>query len=573
MRPGDGGSVLETISTSPQRKRSFSNRWLLAHGDIRDRGGAAQTETAIGHERSSRRDAPVCNGHMTNQAAVFAFLADPASHGMSEPIKRIDTHAAAVFLAGPNVYKVKKSVRFPFMDQSRLEMRRGACEAEVAVNRRFTPDLYFGVVPITRRGGALHLDGDGPVVEWAVHMKRFDETRTLDLVAERGEITPAMIVKVARLILESHRRGAIGDGQLATDSLSGVVQETLTELLDAPALFPAGEAASLASTMRRAFTDVRDLLLRRGASGCVRRCHGDLHLRNIALLDRGPVLFDAIEFDESIATTDVLYDLAFALMDLWERRLFAEANLLLNRYLWGCDDMDGELAGLAALPLFLSLRASVLAKIAAIRFREVDHAEATRGEALRYFRIASEFLKPVSPMLVGIGGLSGSGKTTLAARMAPTIGRPPGAVHLRSDIERKRLSGVGEFEPLPASAYTTDATAKVFASLRDSASLALRAGHSAIVDAVHRTAEERSLLAAVADRAGSRFVGLWLDAPLDVLINRVSSRKADASDATASVVTDQASHPPGPIDWTRLDATASAEALATTGLDAAQGIR
>jgi hypothetical protein len=513
-------------------------------------------------------DPPGQTRSASDQHAVFDLLSNPDTHGMREPVTRIDTHAAAVFLAGPNVYKVKKAVRFPFMDQSTLALRRHACDTEVAVNRRFTPELYLGVVPIARENGRIRLGGAGEPVEWAVHLARFDETKTLDLVAERGEITADMIVKIAALIVESHRVAAVGDGILATEALAGVVEETLTELLEAPAIFPAADAETLAVSMRSAFAGVRDLLFDRGAKARVRRCHGDLHLRNIALLDRGPILFDAIEFSESIATADVLYDLAFALMDLWERGLRAEANLLLNHYVWGCDDMPDEVAGLAALPLFMSLRACVLAKVSAIRFGDVDRAAATRAEALRYFETARELLRPVNPVLVAVGGLSGSGKTALSARLAPAVGRAPGALHLRSDIERKRMLGVGELERLPQHAYSRETTTKVFAKLRTMAETALRAGQGVIVDAVHHTTEERALLRAVADRVGVPFVGLWLDAPLNVLIGRVAVRSGDASDATADVVRAQASEPVGAIEWRRLDAAGRLDALAVEALAA-----
>jgi len=505
---------------------------------------------------------------VAGQDAVFAFLADPATHRIAGPVKRIDTHAAAVFLAGPEVYKVKRAVRFPFMDQSTLARRHAACLAEVRVNRAFAPDLYLGTVPITRAADGLSLGGDGEVVEWAVHMRRFDENRTLDLVADRGEITPDLIVAIADLILASHRNAVRGDGEAATVDLGEVVEETVGELVQAPDIFAAAHATALAETMRTALAAVEPLLRTRGAAGRVRRCHGDLHLRNIALLDRGPILFDAIEFDEAIATTDVLYDLAFALMDLWERRLADAANLLLNRYLWGCDDIAGELAGLAALPLFLSLRAAVLAKIAAIRFREVDHSAAVRDEALRYFDIAGEFLAPAPPVLVAVGGLSGTGKTTLAAAIAAAIGRPPGAVHLRSDIERKRAFGVRELDRLPASAYRGEISDKVFAALRAQAEIALHAGHSVIVDAVHRTPQERDLIAAVAAGTSARFVGLWLDAPVDQLVARVAARAGDASDASAAVVRDQARHPTGAVAWRCLDAAAAPGAIAAAALAA-----
>jgi aminoglycoside phosphotransferase family enzyme/predicted kinase len=500
------------------------------------------------------------------QEEVFAFLSDPATHGTAPPIKRIDTHAAAVFLAGPDAYKVKKAVRFPFMDQSTLERRHRACLAEIAVNRHFTPALYLGVLPITRQRDSLALDGKGVPVEWVVHMRRFDETQTLDLVAERGALSPSMVIEVGRLIAESHRRAPVRDGQSAMASLASVIEETLGELLDAPAVFPADATRALAAHIRELFQALRPLLAKRAAAGFVRRCHGDLHLRNITLLKSGPVLFDAIEFDEAIATIDIFYDLAFALMDLWERRLFSEANLLFNRYLWESNDPSGAIEGLPALPLFLSLRAAVLAKIAAIRFREVNHLEATRQEALRYFDAAAILRTPHDPVLVGVGGLSGSGKTTLAAAIAPSIGRPPGAVHLRSDILRKRRFGVGEFDRLPEAAYAPKTTDAVFADLRAFAEQVLRGGHSAVVDAVHRTQEERDLLAAVADRVGCRFIGLWLDAPMAVLLKRVAGRQHDASDATAAIVRQQASLPLAEITWRRLDAALPVKELATEAL-------
>jgi uncharacterized protein len=505
------------------------------------------------------------------QPAVFALLANSATHALAEPVKRIDTHAAAVFLAGPDVYKVKKAVRFPFMDQSTLALRRGACEAEVTVNRRFTPELYLGVVPIVRENGTLKLGGTGRPVEWAVHLKRFDEEKTLDLVADRGEITPEMVTEIAALVLASHRVAAVGDGVAATEALGGVVDETLTELLEAPAIFPAEETAAFAARTRAAFAAVRGLLLQRGARGRVRRCHGDLHLRNIALLDRGPILFDAIEFSESIATTDVLYDLAFALMDLWERDLRAEANLLLNRYLWGCEDIALEVEGLAALPLLMSLRAAVLAKIAAIRFRDVDRTEATKAKALRYFATAADLLRPVGAVLVGVGGLSGSGKTSLSTRLAPALGRAPGAVHLRSDIERKRLLGAGQTDRLPASAYSREMTDTVFARLRSLAEIALEAGQGAIVDAVHREPAERALLRDAAERTGAAFVGIWLDAPEGVLIERVSRRVGDASDADADIVRRQVDEPLGEIEWHRLDASRPLDAVVADALAAIRG--
>lgn len=492
-----------------------------------------------------------------DQQAIFAFLADPATHGLSEPVRRIDTHAAAVFLAGQHAYKVKRAVRFPFMDFSTLDRRRAGCEAEVAVNRRYAPDLYLGVVPVTHSEAGLQLGGDGEVVEWLVHLRRFDETMTLDHVGERGGLTPEVIAGVAERVRATYAEAERRDGAAATGSLGDVVEETLAELAEAPELFPTTEESAFAKRLRAEFAKVKPFLLARGRAGWVRRCHGDLHLRNIVLIDGQPTLFDAIEFDEAIATTDILYDFAFLLMDLWEGRFCRETNRLLNRYLWGSEDIAAELAGLGLLPLFLALRAAVRAKVDALRYRDVEQSVAARNAVVRYFDSARAFLASSPPRLVAVGGLSGTGKTTVAAELAPALGRAPGAVHLRSDIERKRLLGVAELDRLPQSAYALEVTERVFAALRAQAETVLRAGHSVIVDAVHRDAGERRLIAEVAERTGAAFTGVWLDAPVETLVARVSARRGDASDATTAIVEGQVRESLGPIEWHRLDASRS----------------
>jgi aminoglycoside phosphotransferase family enzyme/predicted kinase len=504
-----------------------------------------------------------------DQSAVFAFLADPAAHGSSGPVVRIDTHGACVFLAGSDVYKVKRAVRFPFMDYSTLDARRRACEAEIAVNRDNAPELYLGVVPITRGDdGALRLGADGEIVEWAVHLRRFDENATLDRLAERDEFGLDLVPDLAAAVLAAHRRAPVRDAEAATAALKAQARDTLDDLARHPDLFPAAELAALRLALERLLSAATPLLLERGAHGQVRRCHGDLHLRNIALIDGRAVLFDAIEFDEAIATGDVLYDLAFLLMDLWERGLRPAANRLLNRYLWACDDEDLQIAGLALLPPFLALRAAIRAKVTAELARlSPDAREGARADARRYFDAARGFVAAQPAQLVAVGGLSGSGKSTLAARLAPSVGRPPGAVHLRSDIERKRLFGVGELDPLPAEAYEAEQSDRVYERLRTLAAIGLRAGQSVVVDAVHRREDERHAIAAVAAAGGVRFTGLWLDAPATTLRDRVAARRGDASDATPAVVDAQAAQDLGALTWDRLDAAAPIDRLEREALE------
>jgi len=501
-----------------------------------------------------------------DQRAIFAFLQDPASHGRTEPVTRIDTHGAAVFLAGPDVYKVKKAVRFAFMDFSTIEKRRVACNAELVVNRANAPGLYLGVVPITLNGQGLHLGGDGEIVEWAVHLRRFDEGATLDRLAARGPLGTVLIDALAQAVAEAHRVAPRRDGVAATGALRRLLVETTDELIAADAIFPFEAAAAFAATLAAAFDRVAPLLARRAREGQVRRCHGDLHLGNLVLIDGAPVLFDAIEFDEAIATTDILYDLAFLVMDLCERGLKPDANRFLNRYLAATEDQALQIEGLAALPLFLSLRAAIRAKVLAAQLRLDRSKPDLKEQALAYFKAATRFLAPVPAILVAIGGLSGTGKTTLAAAIAPELGRAPGALHLRSDVERKHLLGVSETRRLPEGAYQPEISEAVYARLQALADAALHAGQTVIVDATCQQPDDRSAIAAVAARASVPFVGIWLEAPVQLLARRVTERRGDASDADAAVVAAQARHGAGEILWNRLNAVQSLEALKARAL-------
>ncbi|MGA2043283.1 MAG: AAA family ATPase [Roseiarcus sp.] len=489
------------------------------------------------------------------QGEVFAFLADPAGFARGAPVRRIDTHGAVVFLAGEEAYKVKRAVRFSFMDFSTLERRRIACEHELVVNRDNAPGVYLGVVPIVRGPQGLALGGAGDAVEWAVHMRRFDEEATFDRLADRGALRQALIERLAGAILASHRRAPPRDGEAATRALESYLDQNEAAFARDPGLFEPGRARRLAVDARANLASVRDLLVARGRAGWVRRCHGDLHLGNIALIDGEPVLFDAIEFDDSIASGDVLYDLAFLLMDLEERGLRRAANLVLNRYLAASD--PAQLSGLAALPIFLSIRSAIRAKVVAAGLAHLQGAARDRAAAAarRYFWFAEEFLAPAPVHLVAFGGLSGAGKSRLAAELAPELGRAPGAALLRSDLERKRLFGVAETRRLPGAAYGAGVSAQVYGRLWREATLALRAGQSVVLDAVQARADERLASERAAREAGAAFIGLWLDAPLSVRRDRVGARRGDASDADAAVVEAQEAMASEAVGWIRLDAS------------------
>ncbi|WP_281683721.1 AAA family ATPase [Thalassobaculum salexigens] len=490
-----------------------------------------------------------------DQSAVFDFLADPVTHAGADDVHRIDTHGAAVFLAGDDAYKVKRAVKFPFMDFSTLDKRKTTCEAEIAVNRPNAPDIYLGAVPITRDGNGLAIDGDGEPVEWCVHMRRFDVDMTLDRIAERDDLSDDLLRRTAAAIAASHQRAALREGTGFAKALAEIVRSNGSSLAEAPEVFDDFRAENLIRRSQSALKSVTSALDARERQGRVRRCHGDLHLRNIVLLGDEPTLFDAIEFDEDLATTDVLYDLAFLLMDLGQRGLTREANLILNRYL--AEDRDpNQIAGLAAMPLFVSVRAVIRAKViaASVENAPQDKKSGLIAEAQRYFDFAEAVLVPYPPRLVAVGGLSGTGKSTLAAHLAGDLTPFPGALHLRSDVIRKRLMGVGEHEKLGDDGYTEAVTRQVYDTLLQETASALRAGQSVVVDAVNQRLEEREALADLASEMDVDFTGLWLEAPTETLVARADNRDRDASDADGAVVVSQAERDLGYLDWYRIDA-------------------
>jgi uncharacterized protein len=492
------------------------------------------------------------------QEPILALLGDPATHG-GHAVKRIDTHAASVFLAGERAFKVKRAVRFPFLDFSTLEKRKAACEAEIEVNQAFAPQIYRRVVAITRAAdGALALGGHGEPVEWAVEMRRFDEALTLDHLAVQGRIDSALADLLGRIVAAAHAKAVPVEPEPWIDAMGAYIEEHVAELGKTPDLFPPAAVAELSRASRAVYERIRPLLAERGRRGLVRRIHGDLHLGNIALIDGAPVLFDAIEFSPLIGSGDVLYDLAFLLMDLVERGLPQGANVVFNRYLAQtrrAEDFDA----LSALPFYLSMRAAIRAKVTAERRERAAPAEqAAIGEsARRYLDLARRALEPAAPVLVATGGRSGTGKSALARALAPHLAPLPGAVVLRSDAERKALFDRQENETLPPAAYEADVTTQVYAVIADKARRAAAAGHSAIVDAVFGQPTERVLAETSAAVLGVAFRGFFLEAPLATRLARVGARSRDASDADAAVVRAQESYDLGPLRWTQIDATGS----------------
>ena len=496
------------------------------------------------------------------QAPMIASLTETLSlHGVRK-VTRIDTQGAIVLLAGDEALKIRRAILLPFLDYSTLAKRKAAAEREVERNRAAAPGIYLGAGPVRRFGEGFALEGDGEIVDYATRMRRFDETATLDRLADRQLLPPNSMERLARAIWAMHARAPVAKAGQALDAMSRWVAQNAQFFSARPQLFDASAARVLEARSRAELLALAPLIATRGDLGFIRRAHGDLHLSNIAWIDGEPVPFDAIEFDDEIATGDVLYDLAFTLMDLWERGLRSEANRLMNAYL----QLAGKehYSGLAALPFYLSLRAAIRAKVEAANLEHLAGAAwaETKTSAQRYFGFALHFLDQQPARLLAIGGLSGSGKSVLARALAPRLGRAPGAVWLRSDVERKHYFGIDETAPLPDEAYRPEVSREIYARIEAKASAALAAGHSALLDAVHARSDARREARGIAQVAGARFDGLWLDANLQARLARVTARRDDASDANAKVAEAQTAEPLGEEGWLAIEASGPANDVA-----------
>ena len=389
-------------------------------------------------------------------------------------------------------------------------------------------------------------------------MRRFDQALLFDALAETGGLDRHIMDQLADHIAQFHASAERHFDHGGAAEMADLA-EVQYRCLAAPnrAGFSADRVESILRKWQERVAVLAALLDRRRAAGKVRHCHGDLHLRNICLLDGKPTLFDCLEFDQALARIDVLYDLAFLLMDMEHRGLGHFANRVFNRYL----DRSEEDEGLAAMPFFLSLRAAIRAHVTATALGHAARAVASAMacDARRYLDLAHRFLEPEPCRLVAIGGLSGTGKSTLAAGLAPELGLRPGARVLRSDVTRKLLLGVDPEERLPPTAYTRETSARVYDALCRKAAVRLAAGYTVIIDAVALTAEERSSFAEVARAAGVPFSGLWLDARPEAMADRIRERVRDASDASPEILAEQLRHDTEEIDWVRIDAGGRAE--------------
>ena len=493
-----------------------------------------------------------------DQTAAIAFLSEPATLGIIAPVRAIETHISRIFLAGERAFKMKRAVKLPYVDFSTPGLRLAACRKEVELNSVTAPGLYLGVRRITREAsGRLVFDGEGELVEAVVEMQRFEQSALLDHMAEAGALTPGLMTRTALMIAHFHRQVPVVHAAGGAANLAGVLDINRAGFATSH-VFSAAEVEALDAAFRTALRRHGEMLNQRESAGKVRRCHGDLHLRNICLLDNEPCLFDCIEFNDNIATIDVLYDLSFLLMDLWHRGFPELANLVANRYL---DETDNE-DGFALLPFMMAVRAAVRAHVTGTQVEEDgDPSGNLAAEARAYFDLAADLLKERPARLIAIGGLSGSGKTTVTEALAAHVGAAPGARVIESDRIRKALHGVPPETHLPEKAYRPEVSERVYRDMAWRSSLILAEGGSVVADAVFERQQDRMRIERVAGDRHAPFVGIWLDVAPDVLWRRVDQRRGGPSDATVEILSRQLEKDVGEITWQCLDAARRPDAI------------
>ena len=437
----------------------------------------------------------------------------------------LETHLSWVLLAGDTAYKIKKPVQLPFVDYSSLPARRHFCDEELRLNQRLAPSLYLGITRITGTLTAPVLDGSGPVQEYAVRMRRFASGALFSEQIAAGALLPADVDRLAALLTDFHRRAPHADLAGSFASAEQRRSHALAALDGVRLLASEAEMVELRGWLESAAAALAPLWTSRKAAGRVRECHGDLHLDNVVKHGAEVLAFDCIEFDPALRWIDVLDDAAFVVMDFAARDRRDLAFRFLNAWL----DLTGDHAGLPALRFAVVYRALVRAQVAHLRGGEQGNA------ARRYLQTALAWMRQREARLFITHGLPGSGKTFAAQRLL----EQQGAIRLRSDVERKRLFGLGMLEDSRAQGlnlYDASANARTYAHLLQTARLALQAGYPVILDAAFLRLAERAQARALALALGVPFFIVDCAAPLAVLRARLEARQGDASEADLAVL-------------------------------------
>jgi aminoglycoside phosphotransferase family enzyme len=452
------------------------------------------------------------------------------SHPVSA-VELIETHISWVILTDDYVYKIKKPIALDFLDFRDLERRKFYCEEEIRLNQPWAPDIYLDVTPITIDNGQPRFNGSGTPIEYAVRMRRFDQTSRLDAQLERGQLSVADMEELGRNIAARHTAAPVVDAS-KRDRVVTLTKEFIWDNFSAlDGAIDETELNSLREWTERELLRLESFLWQRFDEGYVRDCHGDLHLANLVRLSDGITTFDCIEFNSDLRHIDVACDIAFLIMDLVERRRHDLAAHFLNRYL----ESTGDYGSMRLLSLYFVYRCLVRAKVAVILSKERetnDATEADLAEAHRYCDMAKRQAALRTSYLVIMSGLSGSGKTWVSGQL---MGALP-AIRIRSDLERKRMFGLSETEGsasgIGSGIYTEDASGIVYQSLYDIARMILEAGHNVILDAAFLRVIDRAMAISIATDLALPCILLKVTAPANKLRDRITQRSMHADDAS-----------------------------------------
>jgi hypothetical protein len=470
---------------------------------------------------------------MTNVAEALRHP-EAYPHPVEQEIGVVETHISWIFLTGQFAYKLKKPVNLGFLDFSTLERRKHFCEEELRLNRRLCPDLYLDVLPVTASAEGFRIGGEGEAVDYVIRMAQFDRSFELDRLLRNGELTKSQIAEAAGVIAAFHAEAPRADPASMFGSPELILKPMLANLdLTEEVARTIEERSSIEKIRHWTLAEHRRLsgvVRERKALGMVRECHGDLHTGNMVIRNGRIAIFDCIEFSHALSIIDVVSDVAFLFMDLEHSGNPELAWHLLNAWL----SNSGDYGGLQVLRLYSVYRAMVRAKVTSIRLaQETGETEKARtlAEHLSYLKLALGYIRPRKPMLLITHGVSGSGKSVISSQFAD-LG---GFIHIRSDVERKRLFGIGSLERSAAkgfSIYTPEATQKTYAAMLDAASIALSAGFPVIVDATFPDAHRRAPFIRLANALDCRCHILCFHASREVLSERVRTRHEAGSDAS-----------------------------------------
>ncbi len=460
-------------------------------------------------------------------------------HEVVEPITLIQTHVSYVFLTGSYAYKVKKPVNFGFLDYSTLEKRSHFCHQELEMNKRGAPELYLEVLPVTQTGEKFNLGGTGEAVEYVLKMRQFPQSALLSEMFEQGTLTQSHMEDLGQVVAKYHEQSQSSD-RIRSFGEVAQVRQAIDENYQQTKKYIGNPQTQAQYAETKKYTDNffvgrSQLFKSRIESNKVRECHGDLHLRNICLWDDKILLFDCIEFNEPFRFVDVMYDVAFTVMDLQARQRPDLGNAFLNTYA----EQTGDWEGLQVLPLYLSRQAYVRAKVTSFLLDDPGIPEAAKVEAAAiassYYKLAWEYTKPRKGKLILMSGLSGAGKSTTARLLA----RKLDAIHLRSDAVRKHLGNIPLAERGSKELYTPEMTQKTYDRLLQLGVMLANQGFTVILDAKYDRAALRTNAIDLADFQQLQLQIMHCTAPVEVLRDRLSARQGDIADATADLLESQ----------------------------------